>query len=632
MSYNHNDKDFYKIEGQLHHSQRFTTVLSGIKNNIKQFNLDFDVVGVSLTDIKDNKDKDRVSYSEYIKKHPGITHMSGVPAGGTLVLVYESETSEQIIGDFALPYRCCTEKENTSLSIGVSTLCNTESPRPINFEPIGAKIEAFANGTKIEPFKTIGTQLYFDPSLVTGEALNKEITFKVNDTLVETKITVNPTPSINVQPLLGATDIVVDHANRIAYVKFKITANTGTSLSDIDSYAWDFGDDAKSNQTPTDGIVTYGYNLIDLQRRSVTPSLTIKSKGGCSSSYKMSEISIKTLLSSLDCKKEMIIKAVSANAPYSFVIDFGSTTGIAGFKSTLESTSTLGVKTVRIDYNGQVIERRITNHTENISFNKDAVAGYALVTLTSSNSVKDWKINSICATGQVSEVITIESNPCSTDAGTKTKVYVKTVDGRAKALPLQNGDTFYSDNLLQNKVVSNGTDLFKVPVVTTFRTEEQVFTYNSEGVVTLSRCGSSGAHITSLVNTTVTCTNGGIAKTFSVKGTASEKVKYKVRIDNLQNIAAGAEVKLTIGTSTVSIPFGTVTKEYTGEMTLDATSGTTAVKIETCLSYCETTSNTLSSQSATTTFELTDSKVLEISKRQMSYVATNICRYIDPRK
>ncbi|MEO1053665.1 MAG: Ig-like domain-containing protein [Bacteroidota bacterium] len=49
-------------------------------------------------------------FSNFIKTHPGIDHQIGVPKGGTFLLVYkgdESETTNQVIADFTLPYTCC---------------------------------------------------------------------------------------------------------------------------------------------------------------------------------------------------------------------------------------------------------------------------------------------------------------------------------------------------------------------------------------------------------------------------------------------------------------------------------------------------------------------------------------------
>ena len=47
-------------------------------------------------------------FDRFYNTHPGLSHEGGVPAGGTLVLVYSS-TNRQVVADFCLPYFCQTE-------------------------------------------------------------------------------------------------------------------------------------------------------------------------------------------------------------------------------------------------------------------------------------------------------------------------------------------------------------------------------------------------------------------------------------------------------------------------------------------------------------------------------------------
>lgn len=51
--------------------------------------------------------KDTGVFSRFIKNHPGISHLAGVPKGGTFVLVYEDSEDNNAIADFSLPYLCC---------------------------------------------------------------------------------------------------------------------------------------------------------------------------------------------------------------------------------------------------------------------------------------------------------------------------------------------------------------------------------------------------------------------------------------------------------------------------------------------------------------------------------------------
>lgn len=45
-------------------------------------------------------------FSNYLKKHPGLTHEAGVLKAGTFFLLHDPK-QERIIGDFSLPYYCC---------------------------------------------------------------------------------------------------------------------------------------------------------------------------------------------------------------------------------------------------------------------------------------------------------------------------------------------------------------------------------------------------------------------------------------------------------------------------------------------------------------------------------------------
>lgn len=47
-------------------------------------------------------------FSNYIIKHPGVEHQSGVQKGGTFILIYENKEKNTVFADFNLPYLCCT--------------------------------------------------------------------------------------------------------------------------------------------------------------------------------------------------------------------------------------------------------------------------------------------------------------------------------------------------------------------------------------------------------------------------------------------------------------------------------------------------------------------------------------------
>jgi hypothetical protein len=58
---------------------------------------------LDATHTKYQQCKEFSSFIEFKKKHPGLQHKSGVPIGGTFILVYNDDN--KVIADFCLPYR-----------------------------------------------------------------------------------------------------------------------------------------------------------------------------------------------------------------------------------------------------------------------------------------------------------------------------------------------------------------------------------------------------------------------------------------------------------------------------------------------------------------------------------------------
>lgn len=53
---------------------------------------------------KEEKEEEKVFFTNFISVHPGVEHFAGVTRGGTFVLVYD--TSAEVVADFMLPYYC----------------------------------------------------------------------------------------------------------------------------------------------------------------------------------------------------------------------------------------------------------------------------------------------------------------------------------------------------------------------------------------------------------------------------------------------------------------------------------------------------------------------------------------------
>ncbi|HZL09950.1 MAG TPA: PKD domain-containing protein [Prolixibacteraceae bacterium] len=76
------------------------------------------------------------NFSVYTKNHPGIQHKAGVTSGGTFVIVYKGSNdpgkdiaTNTVIGDFYLPYSCCSDCTPVQVII-------QEPPLPVNQPPV----------------------------------------------------------------------------------------------------------------------------------------------------------------------------------------------------------------------------------------------------------------------------------------------------------------------------------------------------------------------------------------------------------------------------------------------------------------------------------------------------------------
>jgi hypothetical protein len=67
-----------------------------------------------VTIVKEDPRKEEIStelLSDFLERKSGLEHLAGVEPGGTFVLIAESETSNEIIADFSLPYLCCSKEK-----------------------------------------------------------------------------------------------------------------------------------------------------------------------------------------------------------------------------------------------------------------------------------------------------------------------------------------------------------------------------------------------------------------------------------------------------------------------------------------------------------------------------------------
>jgi hypothetical protein len=56
---------------------------------------------------REHSRRQSVTFTDFLRKHPGIDHQAGSAKGGTFVIVYQDEESQRVMADFTLPYICC---------------------------------------------------------------------------------------------------------------------------------------------------------------------------------------------------------------------------------------------------------------------------------------------------------------------------------------------------------------------------------------------------------------------------------------------------------------------------------------------------------------------------------------------
>jgi hypothetical protein len=124
---------FFRIEGHI--GLDWDKALDALQKKIAAYRLPFDVL-VLKTDTPpgDLTEEELQEYlPEFLKKHPGIEHCSGVMPGGTFVMVGNSAAStagspysvilskfgaKAIVADFALPYRIAETLKPADISVG----------------------------------------------------------------------------------------------------------------------------------------------------------------------------------------------------------------------------------------------------------------------------------------------------------------------------------------------------------------------------------------------------------------------------------------------------------------------------------------------------------------------------------
>ncbi len=256
LDYDKGGKLFYRIEG--HQGVDYATALSHIREIKDEQQLGFDVMALSLTQLKGNKDLSKAYYTDYVEKHPGLEHMGGVKNGGTFVVVYQSEEDRTVIADFALPYICCTPKSDVGLTLPVSTICEGESRLIFSVTPANGVVKANVKAGLTGGVELVNGQYMFNPQLVEDGLLGTEIGFTVNGKQTNCTIRVSPLPVVNI---IASDFVYPEEGSKITTVTFNVS---GENFVNYD-YKWDFLDNGRYIALQPDalGDVKYQYNNID---------------------------------------------------------------------------------------------------------------------------------------------------------------------------------------------------------------------------------------------------------------------------------------------------------------------------------------------------------------------------------
>jgi hypothetical protein len=138
---------FFRIEGHI--GLDWDKALDALRKKIAKYRLPFDVIVLKTETPPADLDDDELQgyFQEFLKKHPGIEHNSGVMPGGTFVMVSNKTGStpsspynavlskigaKAIVADFSLPYRIAETVKPGDISVGECEYQWIDSIRHLN--------------------------------------------------------------------------------------------------------------------------------------------------------------------------------------------------------------------------------------------------------------------------------------------------------------------------------------------------------------------------------------------------------------------------------------------------------------------------------------------------------------------
>lgn len=116
LSYSIDENDFYRIEGHL--GMDVETVIAELENMKLLYGLDFDIVEADVAETVP-------TLTELIEKAPSLTHLAGVPKGGTFILAAENDL---VFADFALDSKLEKKVESEGVGLGCCPIVECSYP------------------------------------------------------------------------------------------------------------------------------------------------------------------------------------------------------------------------------------------------------------------------------------------------------------------------------------------------------------------------------------------------------------------------------------------------------------------------------------------------------------------------
>jgi len=203
-----------------------------------------------------------IRFAAFIQQFPGIEHLAGVPKGGTLIIVYD--TNDIVVADFCLPYICCSECPPVAVGTPIpvvfklpnTVFCKSD---PKRYKVITNVPGETVNGPGIELDDTTGDS-YFRPA-----ADDVPLGTVYWSYIVQQR-------TYTFEARIIAADATFSHEAKVDEVDpNRAIADFTAATTDADTYNWDFGD---GSEPSTDQNPTHAYTLTDTEQ-SVAVTLTI---------------------------------------------------------------------------------------------------------------------------------------------------------------------------------------------------------------------------------------------------------------------------------------------------------------------------------------------------------------------